>query len=265
MQKIFMNLTRYMIIVTLCVAIAGFLFTPNVFAENDIEQLLIKAKLELRTGISIWDPNIIKKAKNMFLNLLINDKPDNAWLHYYIALCDYNLATYYMGDNKKQETERHTKDAQKYLNKVMELKPSWGEPYALYASTLGYEIALDLSKAMSMGMKIYEYYGKAQELEPQNPRIKMLKGASDLYTPPEYGGGPDVAIKTLTSAVDLFEKEKVETPWEPSWGKEEAYTFLGMAYQQKGDEKTAQELYEKALKINPDFGLAKQALQAIKK
>ncbi|MEE8604931.1 MAG: tetratricopeptide repeat protein, partial [Candidatus Aminicenantaceae bacterium] len=100
---------------------------------------------------------------------------------------------------------------------------------------------------------------------PENPRVHYLKGVSDLYTPAEYGGGADVAIKTLTKSVDLFEKENIEDPMLPSWGKDEAYTFLAMTYNQKGDKDKAVEFFQKALEVNPEFMLAKDELEKIKK
>ena len=163
------------------------------------------------------------------------------------------------------EATQHLTEAQKHLEKAMELKPSWGEPYALYASLLGFEIALDWNKAMTLSSEIYEFFGKAFDLEPNNPRINLMKGSSDLYTPEEYGGGPNVAIGTLSKAVKLFEEENIKNPLEPSWGKEEALTFLGMAYMQKGDNDKAREFYLKALEVNPEFGLAKDNLEQLKK
>jgi Tfp pilus assembly protein PilF len=51
----------------------------------------------------------------------------------------------------------------------------------------------------------------------------------------------------------------------PSWGKDEAYTFLAMAYNQKGDIDKAAEFFTKALEVNPEFRIAKDELAKIKK
>jgi Tfp pilus assembly protein PilF len=50
----------------------------------------------------------------------------------------------------------------------------------------------------------------------------------------------------------------------PSWGKDEAYTFLGMAYNQKGETEKAREYLKKALAINPDNDFTKEELKKIK-
>jgi len=234
-------------------------------AEDDLVEKVLEAKAELKVGVNVFDNTIIKKAKDKFLNLLMNEQSKNGYLHYYVALCDYRLAVYYMTENQMDEAEVHTKESQKHLEQAMELVPSWGEPVALYASMLGFEIAFDWNKAMTLGMKSNEYLGKALNMEPDNPRVLYFKGSSELFTPEAYGGGADKAIATLGEAVELFEKEKVEDPMKPSWGKEEALTFLGMAHEQKGEKDKAKELYHKALEVNPDFGLAKENLEKLKK
>ena len=174
------------------------------------------------------------------------------------------MTTFYLTSNQMDEAEKYNTEGQKYLEKAMAADPSFGELYALYAISLGYEIAFHMEKAMTLGIQISEYYSKAFEKEPENPRINLLKGVSDLYTPEAYGGGPDVAMESLNKSIIFFEKEKCEDPVKPSWGKEEAYTFLGMAYKQKKEYDKAKELLEKALEINPSFSLAAMELKKIK-
>jgi len=233
-------------------------------AGDDLAQKVIEAKEELKAGVNTFDAVIIKKAKDKFLNLLMMEESKKGYIHYYVALCDYRLAVFYLTESKMEEAEVHTKEAEKHLEKVMELMPSWGEPVALYASMLGFEIALDWSKGMALGMKSNEYLSKALELEPDNPRVLLFKGSSELYTPVAYGGGAEVAMETLIRAVELFKTEKVEDPIKPSWGKEEALTYLGMAYEQIGEKNKAEELYRQALDVNPDFGMAKENLDKLK-
>jgi len=232
---------------------------------TELTKKVEKAKAELQEGVNTWNAEKMKQAKDIFLNLLMMEESEKIYFHYYIALCDYRLATFFITQNATAETGEHTKNGLKHLEEAMKLDPSWGEPFALYASMLGYEIALDPAKGMTLGFKIFDYFGKAFEKESDNPRINLMKGLSDLFTPEQYGGGADVAIKSLTKSVGLFEKEKVDNPIKPSWGKDEAYTFLGMAYNQKGDVKKAEEFFKKALDVNPELGLTREELKKIEK
>ena len=232
---------------------------------SDLSQKMEKAKQELREGVNTWDAEKMKQARDLFLNLLMTEESEKAYLHYYTALCDYRLTAYFMAQDAVGEAGMHVDGALKHLEEAMDLEPSRGEPYALYASMLGFKIALNPSLGMSLGMKTFDYFGQALAKEPDNPRVNLMKGSADLFTPEQYGGGADVAIRSLTKAVELFEKETVDNPVEPSWGKEEAYTFLGMAFKQKGNIEKAGELFNKALEVNPDFGLAHEELSKLEK
>jgi len=235
----------------------------------DLNQKLIQkikeAKLKLQIGLNTWKPEPLKNARDMFLNLLVKEKDDNVYLLYYVALCDYRLATYYLTLTKMKEAEIYTMEGQKYLEKAMEADSSFGESFALYATLLGFEIAINQERAMELGFRSYEYLAKALEKSPENPRINLLKGASILFTPEQFGGGADNAMEFLNKSVNLFEKESIKDPIEPSWGKEEAYTFLGMAYKQKNELDNAKKFLKRALEINPQFGMAVRELSEIEK
>jgi len=238
---------------------------PSKVMDSSAKTQIIEAKKLLKKGVNTWDPELMKKARDVLLGLMAREKNGSLYPVYYIALSDYRLATYYLTMGQMDKAEPYIKEGQDYLKKAMELEPDFGELDAFYAYMLGFEIALNPEKAMSLGFQTYQYFGKAFEKSPENPRVHYLKGVSDLYTPAEYGGGADAAIKRLAKSVDLFEKEKIEDPVKPSWGKDEAYTYLAMAYNQKGDKDKAEELFQKALEVNPEFGMAKDEWEKIKK
>jgi len=228
-------------------------------------QALAEAKAKLQAGINAWNVESLKEARDLFLNLFMRQKPENVYLHYYLALADYRLVTFYFTSNNKEEAERYNSEGQKYLEAATEKDPNFGELFALYSFLLGYEIALHPERAMSLGPKSSEYSAKALEKEPDNPRINLMEGISLLYTPEAYGGGVDKAIGFLEKSISLFEKENIKDVLKPSWGKEEAYTFLARAYAQKKEDEKAFELLKKALEVNPEFGMAKEMLRALEK
>ncbi len=228
-------------------------------------QALEEAKAKLQAGLNTWNVELLKESRNLFLNLFMRQKGENAYLHYYISLADFRLTTFYFSSNNKEEAERYNSEAQKYLEKAMEIDPNFGESFALYSFLLGYEIALHPERAMSLGPKSFEYSAKAFEKDPDNPRINLLQGFSLLYTPEAYGGGTDKAIGFLEKSISLFEKENIKDALKPSWGKDEAYTFLARAYAQKKEYEKALELLKKALEVNPEFGMAKETLRSLEK
>jgi tetratricopeptide (TPR) repeat protein len=237
---------------------------PSPKIDTSVAQRIKQAKELMKKGVDTWDPELMKKARDSLLGLLAKEKQESLYLLYYIALCDFRLTNYYIASTEMDKAETYTKESQRYLEKAMQIDSDFGELDALYASVLGFEIALHQEKAMSLGFQIFQYFGKAFEKSPDNPRVHFLKGVSDLFTPEQFGGGPDAAIKTLSKCIELFEKEEIKDPVKPSWGKEEAYTFLGMAHNQKGEAEQAEEFFSKALEINPDYGLAKEELRKLK-
>lgn len=242
--------------------------TSNPIAPDRDQKLIQKikeAKSMLQMGLNTWNMESLKNARDLFLNLLIKEKEENPYLFYYVALCDYRLATYYFTSAKTKEAEIYTMEGQKYLEKAQEADPSFGESFALYATLLGFEIALNQEKAMALAFKSNGYLAKALEMAPENPRINLLKGISILFTPEQFGGGADNAMEFLNKSVNLFEKEIIKDPIKPSWGKEEAYTFLAMAHKQKSEYDKAKEFLKKALETNPKFGMAAKELAEIEK
>ena len=258
-KKIFRGIIGVMI----CLAVLEGGIQLNEKIDPALAQKIIEAKGILKAGVDTWDPETIKKARDRFLGLLAREGQNNLYLLYYVALCDYRLANYFIASQEMEKVETYVKESETYLLKAMEIDPEFGELDALYAYMLGFEIALDQEKAMSLGFQSFQYMGKAATKSPDNPRVQYLKGISELYTPAQFGGGVDAAIKTLTRSVELFDKENIEEEFLPSWGKEESYTFLGMAYNQKGDREKAKAMFNKALEINPDFGLAAEELKKI--
>ena len=224
-----------------------------------------EAKAKLQAGVNTWDLELLKTARDLFIGCLMKAKAENAYILYHIALADYRLITFYLSSSDNPEAEKSLIEAQKYLEKAMAANPSFGEADALYGYLLGFEIALHPEKAMSLGMASFDYSAKALEKHPENPRIHLLKGISLFYTPEAYGGGADNAIESLIKAAGLFDKEVVRDRLKPSWGKEEAYTYLGLAYKQKKDYGKAKEMLKKALEVNPEFGLAKKELSGLEK
>lgn len=266
-KRLFMKLLSF----SLCLLLIFVSIALSLGSERQTDSLYLtgekikEAKELMKKGLDTWDSEMMKKARDRFLGLLAKEKRENLYLLYYVALCDYRLATYYIASEETDKAETYTKESQRYLERAMEMDPDFGELDALYASALGFEIALHQEKAMSLGFQIFQYFGRALQKSPDNPRVHLLKGVSDLFTPEQFGGGPDAAIKTLSKCIALFEKEEIKDPVKPSWGKDEAYTFLGTAHNQKGEREKAEEFFRKALEVNPDYGLAKEELGKLKK
>lgn len=137
------------------------------------------------------------------------------------------------------------------------------ETHVLLSSIDGQLIAADPSRAMELGMASQASADAAISMGPSNPRVWLVRGQGAMFTPSEYGGGLDVAKSQLERAVQLFAKDAPK-PGEPSWGKAEAYAWLGLVYERRGDKTRAASSYKQALAISPDYAYAKRLASALK-
>jgi Tfp pilus assembly protein PilF len=118
---------------------------------------------------------------------------------------------------------------------------------------------------MQLGPMADEEIRAAMAAAPGNPRVLILQGISQLYTPQEYGGGADKAEATLRAAVAAVAADAPPAPY-PNWGHAEAYAWLGVVYTQQGKRDLAREALTKSLSIDPEYvWVSKSLLPAVSK
>ena len=148
------------------------------------------------------------------------------------------------------------------LAKSIAIKPI-PESHMLMSSIDGQLISRNPTRAMELGMQSQSSINAAVMAGPKNPRVWLLRGQGAIFTPPEYGGGLDVAEEYLKRSIDLFAADAPK-PGEPAWGKAEAFAWLGQVYEKKGDKANAGEMYKKALDVSPTYAYAKYLAAALK-
>ena len=110
----------------------------------------------------------------------------------------------------------------------------WPETAALQSAVGGQLISLGGAMAgLRMGAKSLRLLDEAVAAGPENPRVWMLKGVSDLFRPKLFGGSAEKAEVSLKRALALFDKDAPASP-APWWGHAEAYGWLGQVYVKQG-------------------------------
>ncbi|MCP3129501.1 hypothetical protein [Shewanella sp. KJ2020] len=131
------------------------------------------------------------------------------------------------------------------------------ESLALLSSVYGMQIALDTTKGAVLGFKSAKAIASAEQLEPQNPRVALVKAIAAYNTPALFGGSMQNAKTLASTAIERF-----TAPCDNiCWGEAEAYTWRGLAKQELGDNQGAIEDWQQALKVQADYGWAKFLLQ----
>ncbi|MBP7663465.1 hypothetical protein [Shewanella sp. S23-S33] len=140
---------------------------------------------------------------------------------------------------------------------ALETSQANAESLALLSSVYGMQIALDNSKGATLGMKSAKAIASAEQLDPQNPRVALVKAIAAYNTPAIFGGSMQNAKTLATTAIERFAQPCDNI----CWGEAEAYTWRGLAKQELGDSQGAIEDWQQAIKVQADYGWAKFLLQ----
>ena len=115
------------------------------------------------------------------------------------------LAGYELRETNMAEAQELAKAALADIQAAGKLAPTETELMVLEAFT--YQLQL-LENAMTNGQKyapmIFETLGKAEAINPENPRIYAIRGEFTLNMPEFYGGGAEKASPDIKKAVEKF-------------------------------------------------------------
>lgn len=205
-------------------AIAFFAISfTSIFAQNEKMQMALGKTLgQFATAKTADD---YKNMANTFAR--IAQAEPNEWLpKYYAAQCRV-LAGYQLLQTNMVEAQELAKTALTEIEAAKKLVPMETELMVLEAFT--YQLQL-IENPMANGAKyspmIFETLGKAEAVNPENPRIYMIRGEFTLNMPEFYGGGVSKAMPDIKKAVDKFETFKPASPLHPNWGKNRSLHIL---------------------------------------
>ncbi len=184
--------------------------------------------------------------------------PNDPLLLHYQGFELYREAGLLDGLRRSAEVSPLLEKARTALEKSNSLSPM-PETHALLSSVLGRMIGADPQQGMTLGPLSGQEMQEAVGTGPSNPRVWLLRGIGSLYTPPEYGGGVSIAEGQLGKAIEFFANDHPVAP-APSWGRAEAYAWLGQVLQKENKPAEATAAYEKALALEPNYSWVKNVL-----
>jgi tetratricopeptide (TPR) repeat protein len=228
-------------------------------SEALIDSFIVKGKQQLHHALNTWKEQDLLSARAFFERLQTD--PTYSWLiHYYIALADYRIVSFYFSQQNQEQAKKYIDDGIEHLQSCLEMKDDFAEAYSLLSSLYGNKIGTDPQLGMTLGPKSGVMMAKAMKLEPQNPRTQLIAAWSAYFTPKMWGGGKDKAKEHYEQAIAFFDSFKVTDPLLPDWGHDEAYAWLGMAQMEAEEFEAAKTNFNKALEINPEYGWVKYVL-----
>lgn len=137
----------------------------------------------------------------------------------------------------------------KDADQAVALNPKSGEYYRLLGTLYGQVIPNNpIIGALAYGRRAKDALDKAIELDPKSPQAWIAHGVGYYYLPPNFGGGPESAIKDYKQAIALDPRSA------------EAYLWMGIALKRQHQNAQAREALMKSLQLDPNRVWAKEQL-----
>ena len=162
--------------------------------------------------------------------MLIAKKWPAVWAtNYYAAYSRIQLS--YNDKNEAAKRDAYLDEAETFRDEAVKLLgKETDETYAMAAMIANARLSVD-------GKARWQKYGKifddnldnAKKLNPDNPRVYLLRGISKFFTPKMFGGGAKAAMPYFEKADGLFAKESKSDIMKPYWGVVMNNHFIEMA------------------------------------
>jgi len=158
----------------------------------------------------------------------IGEKEKRQWLpYYYAAFTTIQKGRAMMMGGKTSDLDPVADEAQKFLDKSIALNSENAENYILQKMIHSLKMMVDpMTRFMTEGNLATQALQKAEKLDPQNPRITLLKAEDTYYTPEQFGGSKTKGLELFQKSQEQFNAYTQKSSLDPNWGKDEAEYFL---------------------------------------
>ena len=182
--------------------------------------------------------------------------PKDALLHHYKGYAVYRIVQLPETLSESAKTALLTQglDALAAANRLTPMAESYILRRALMAQSI-----TDPGSAMAMVTPMQDELAQAMRIGKENPRVWLVNGIGSLFTPAQWGGGPETALGHLTKAEILFKSDHPGKAL-PDWGHAETYAWLGIAHQKLGHKEESRRAYQEALRLEPGLSWVKDVL-----
>ena len=163
------------------------------------------------------------KTANGFERIAKAEK--DKWLPYYYSAMSYTLASF--RDSSNEQKDIYLDEADKFISTADSLQPGESEIYNLMGMIAQARMQVDpMARWQKYGAMSDQYFKKALEANPKNPRPEYLMGLNIYYTPEQFGGGADAAKPIFLRSKEKFESFESDNELMPHWGEEHLNSLL---------------------------------------
>ena len=207
----------------LLLSIALGLLSLNTAAQTTYEKVMTEKITKIETCKTAEEFNALA---NDFQRISV--KETDKWLpNYYTALSHIQKGRVMMREGKLDQLDETADNAQKFVDLAMAVDANNSEIYLLQKMVYSLKMMVNpMERYMKYGMKAGEMLTKAEELNPNNPRVILIKAEDIYFTPEQYGGSKTKGMELFKLALEKFNSFKPKTALDPNWGKAEAEYFI---------------------------------------
>ncbi|KQT24447.1 hypothetical protein ASG22_10605 [Chryseobacterium sp. Leaf405] len=197
------------------------------FAQADYEKAMKENIAKIETSKT---PEEFSTLVNNFHRLIAKD--ENNWLpFYYAALANVQKGRALMREGKTEDLDFVASQVEKYIGAASHVAPTDNAEIHLVTKMM-YSLRMMANpqqRYMTDGVKATEELKIAEKLDPNNPRIALIKAEDTYFTPEQYGGSKTKGIEQFKEALAKFNSYTPKSELEPNWGKAEAQYFINGA------------------------------------
>ncbi|MEX0998224.1 MAG: hypothetical protein WDZ45_14320 [Flavobacteriaceae bacterium] len=177
----------------------------------------------MQQAMQLWGEGKTTEASALFER--IAGVEETNWLpNYYVALVNTTQA---FQTKEPGASMALLHKAQEKLDAIMDGKENNVELLVLQAMIYTAHIARDpMTNGQRLSGKVMQLYGKAEALAPQNPRVVLNKAQFEMGSAQFFGTDTAPICAKIEQSLELFDTFKPETPFHPSWGKNQAEQAL---------------------------------------
>lgn len=197
------------------------------FAQSDYEKAMKENIAKIETAQTAEEFTTL--ANNFHR---IAGKDENNWLpFYYAGLANIQKGRALMREGKMQDLDFIAGQAQKYIDAASHVAPTDNaEIHLLNKMAASLRMMVNpQQRYMTDGAKAAEEMKKAEKLDPNNPRVALIKAEDTYFTPEQYGGSKTKGMEQFKDALAKFNSYTPKSVLEPNWGKSEAEYFVSGA------------------------------------
>lgn len=230
-------------------------------SQRVVEEFEQAEKQLLETSFKSDSAGLVQ-ARQRFARLLQNEhvaRTDSlaAWVHYFIGFADWQMAFVTFGNTegaKKTATEAVT-----HLQTATKLKADLVDAYVVLRRCYFWQYLLDPKMGVAGWRESAAMLQKAKEFAPESPQVMFEEAIDWFYKPPAAGGDQQKGLARFQDAVQRFVQIPKRNAYE-NWWYATTYMYFGQAWLGVEKPEEAERAFKKALALQPDYAMVKNAM-----